>query len=825
MHLAKRLIDILLSLLGLIILIPILPVIAVMIKLDSKGPVFYLVDRVGKNMKIFKMYKFRTMLETPIDVGESVSPQFDPRVTAFGRFLRRTKMNELPQFINILRGEMTFVGPRPEAPDLAGLYPEEARRLFSVKPGLVGPSTILGRNEEESFPTGVDVKKYYIETILPNKVKLDLEYIDNPSFFKDFMYILAGLKVTLVGAFNKRHIQDNRSQIYLLLADLLLIVSSFNLVICDYIKNLPEGINLVQLFMILGVVIVARLSCNIYFGMYSSLIRYISYHEILGVLKAVTCGSIFIVLVAYIFGLDYYPYKVAVIDWAYLMLLHSALRLGLKFYWERRRRKTEGKDKRRVLIYGANDAGYVVYRALAQNGYSPFEVIGFIDEAPDKYGKILNGLKVLGNRYHVKALARLYRVEEMVVPKQNVEPSRLTEIAKICQESDLKVRIFPSSVSDFVSRNSRASFPRDLEPSDILPLQQIHSNHSAVREVVMDKTVLINGSGGALGAELCAKILQLGCRRLIIVDGFEMYLNETVASLSKDFSNGSIVPVLNDISRVGVLNEVFEAYRPDFVIHAGMRKYVPFLPVDLGDIGRTNYLRTFDLATVAAKFECELFLMVSNMMAGKGGNLIADSLRVAEVSLEHFFTDTNTRLIITRICDIAENRGGIVSVMEDQIRMGEMVILPSIDAQTMLISKYSAAEFILQALVEGKKGSSDKKNIFVCDGGSPVPLIEIARKLANFYGLKLGTDVPVRYTEQSEEPALIYPLKISSPESTYHIHDMIERDSGRPETQQLTKIFKDFVIANNKQLSVEDWRIITATLLNLCRPVSRTDRS
>ena len=167
-------------------------------------------------MKNFKMYKFRTMIDTAIEMGESLCPQYDPRVTTFGRFLRRTKMNELPQFINILKGEMTFVGPRPEAPDLAELYPEEAKKVFSVKPGLVGPATILGRNEEEIYPPGVDVKKYYIEKILPNKVKLDIEYIENPTLFKDLKYIVMGVKETLIGMVSKRHIHDNRSQIYLL---------------------------------------------------------------------------------------------------------------------------------------------------------------------------------------------------------------------------------------------------------------------------------------------------------------------------------------------------------------------------------------------------------------------------------------------------------------------------------------------------------------------------------------------------------------------------------------------------------------------------------
>jgi len=127
---AKRAIDILLSGFGMIIAIPFLPFVALLIKLDSKGPMFYSTDRVGKGMKIFRMHKFRTMMDTSIEVGESVSPQYDPRVTPFGRFLRRTKMNELPQLFNILKGDMTFVGPRPEARILRNSTLRKQRKFF-----------------------------------------------------------------------------------------------------------------------------------------------------------------------------------------------------------------------------------------------------------------------------------------------------------------------------------------------------------------------------------------------------------------------------------------------------------------------------------------------------------------------------------------------------------------------------------------------------------------------------------------------------------------------------------------------------------------------
>jgi FlaA1/EpsC-like NDP-sugar epimerase len=191
-----------------------------------------------------------------------------------------------------------------------------------------------------------------------------------------------------------------------------------------------------------------------------------------------------------------------------------------------------------------------------------------------------------------------------------------------------------------------------------------------------------------------------------------------------------------------------------------MRKYLPLFAVDLGDIGQANYLRTFNLAKVAAKFQCEFFVMISSRMADQGGNFINDSLRVAEVSLEHLFNETNTRLIIARICDIAESRGGIVSIIENQIRNRETVVLPSADAQAWVISKNSAAEFILQTLVEPSKNSFDGK-VFSCDTGSPIPLIEVTRKLASIYGLKLGADLAVQYTRPSAEAVSITTPKIT----------------------------------------------------------------
>ncbi len=193
----KRAIDIVLAVVGLAFVLPILPIMALLLKYDSKGPVFYLCDRVGLNGELFKMYKFRTMHDEPGPEGPSVCPADDHRVTSVGRFLRRTKLNELPQLFNILKGDMSFVGPRPEAPDLAAHYPQHARAIFTVKPGLVGPNQILTRHEEEWYPPDADPQQYYLEAILPQKLPVDLAYVHQSSTWTDLKYLYLGIVATL----------------------------------------------------------------------------------------------------------------------------------------------------------------------------------------------------------------------------------------------------------------------------------------------------------------------------------------------------------------------------------------------------------------------------------------------------------------------------------------------------------------------------------------------------------------------------------------------------------------------------------------------------
>ena len=185
----KRLFDILVSGIGLICLSPLLLIVAIWIKLDSSGPIFYRQVRVGRYNKDFRIFKFRSM-RIGSDKGSLVTiGGRDPRITRSGYFIRKFKIDELPQLINVLIGDMSLVGPRPEVRHYVNYWTPEQMHVLDVRPGITDPASIKYRNENELLAQAEDPEKYYIEVIMQEKIKLYLEYAEKSSFWYDLKII------------------------------------------------------------------------------------------------------------------------------------------------------------------------------------------------------------------------------------------------------------------------------------------------------------------------------------------------------------------------------------------------------------------------------------------------------------------------------------------------------------------------------------------------------------------------------------------------------------------------------------------------------------
>jgi lipopolysaccharide/colanic/teichoic acid biosynthesis glycosyltransferase len=191
----KRAFDALCAAIGLVLLAPVVGAISCWIKLDSQGPVFFRQERVGRFGCIFRIHKFRTMSADPALHGLSITVERDPRITHAGEFLRRHKLDELPQLIDVLKGDMSLVGPRPEVPEFVALYPPDVREeVLSVRPGITDETSVRFRNESELISAAGDPRKFYVESLMPLKLASYLSYVRNRTFAGDFLIVVRTLR-------------------------------------------------------------------------------------------------------------------------------------------------------------------------------------------------------------------------------------------------------------------------------------------------------------------------------------------------------------------------------------------------------------------------------------------------------------------------------------------------------------------------------------------------------------------------------------------------------------------------------------------------------
>ena len=192
----KRIFDITLSLFGLIILLPFMLIIAILIKIDSKGPVFFKQIRVTKNGKEFKIFKYRTM-RVGSDKYSQITAGKDGRITKIGSFLRKYKLDEIPQLINVLIGDMSLVGPRPEVPKYVALYTDEQKEILKVRAGITDYASIEFSDENDLLASEEEPEKAYIEKIMPKKIELNKKYLSKISILTDIKIILLTIKKIL----------------------------------------------------------------------------------------------------------------------------------------------------------------------------------------------------------------------------------------------------------------------------------------------------------------------------------------------------------------------------------------------------------------------------------------------------------------------------------------------------------------------------------------------------------------------------------------------------------------------------------------------------
>lgn len=452
---AKRVLDLSCALIAMALMWPLFLLIAVLIKLDSRGPVFFRQERAGVGGDdTFRIFKFRTMIVGAYRSGARLTVKRDPRITHVGHVLRWTKLDELPQLLNVVVGDMSLVGPRPEDPYFVNFYGEHHREVLSVKPGLIGPSQIEGRDELEMYPEGTeDTEKYYIEHILPAKLDCDLEYVQSATVRGDLAFLVGGLFSVVASQFKQSFFSRVRGRLALLSMDLGLIVLSY--VVANFIHfewHLPENAWPFVARTLFAAVLLKPM-VFIYFGLYQRSTRWVGRRDLAAIVKAVALSSALVVAVTYLSGLQAHSRAVFVVDAALLIFLMCSFRYALRQVLSGAGRASGAMSSYvRVLVAGSGHGAESILRSLLEDPRSRFLPVGIIDHEPHRWGGLIHGVRVMGGAADIAMTASVHDVDMVLVSLADLDPSVVRDVTEACSKLDIQYRLIPA-LSDVLSQD------------------------------------------------------------------------------------------------------------------------------------------------------------------------------------------------------------------------------------------------------------------------------------------------------------------------------------------------------------------------------------
>ena len=460
-HAAKRLMDILAALLGLGFLSPFFLIVGILIKRDSPGPVFYRGARMGKNERIFYILKFRTMREEAAShSGPSVTAQDDPRITPFGKWLRDTKLNELPQLWNVLIGEMSLVGPRPEDPEIAKTWPEAARReILSIRPGITSPASVA-YHDEESRLNAASVMDDYMDVILPDKLRLDQLYVRHHTFVTD-LDALFWTFVIMIPRLGDQKISEGwlfggpisrfvRRYVSWMVVDFLTAFASIGAVGMVWRMGGPLDLGLGRALNLAVLLAFLFGFFNTLLGLKSVSWSHAAAEDVLRLFLA--CGLVtgIVVLLQRLIVPEFslplrFVFTAGLMVSLSFTVVRYRLRLitGLASRWIQLRNRGYGAGER-VLVVGAGQgstfAAWLLRRTQFRRLYT---MVGIADDAPNKQGMRFDGLPVLGTTADIPELVRRHDIGVIFYAIVKISSAERQRILSICRETNLRVIILP----------------------------------------------------------------------------------------------------------------------------------------------------------------------------------------------------------------------------------------------------------------------------------------------------------------------------------------------------------------------------------------------
>jgi FlaA1/EpsC-like NDP-sugar epimerase/lipopolysaccharide/colanic/teichoic acid biosynthesis glycosyltransferase len=753
----KRAFDVCASTLGLLVTWPLLVIISVLIKLDSRGPVIFSQVRVGKGFRPFRMYKFRTMVEEAPGQGLPLTVGQDVRVTSVGRILRKFKLDELPQLVNVLVGDMSLVGPRPEVPR----YVEPLRSVFSeilvVRPGITDLASLKYIDEASLLACSRNPAEEYRNKVLPEKLRLAKLYVRHVSLRLDLAIIvqtllrIANLSVVVCEipelkataqspsaspwAWVWSLIMKWRRPIIVVLDVAMIISANYLAFVLRFDGNIPskEIGNFQQT--VLWLVGIRGVTFAV-FGLHESRRRYTSIWDLQNILGGVLTSTILFYGWVYLaLGINDYPRTIFAIDGILLVGFLAGVRLPSRIF----RENVIYRKKKKVLVVGAGDSGERVVREMKTRSEYRREPIGFVDDQVALFNQRIHGVRVLGTLGDLPELVEKHNPEEVVIAVPDATPAFLRDLISKMEPYEVSIKTLPS-VKELLADQSTVSQLRNVSLPDLLPRAPVNLDIEATRQMVRGKSVLITGAGGSIGSELARQISLLEPDAILLYERHENSLYCIHKELEDQGLPFRVTPIIGDITDAHRLSMVLEEHRPQILFHAAAHKHVPLVELNPAEALKNNCIGTHIVAEAASRYGVEQFVHISTDKAVNPSSVMGATKRVAELIIQDIARTSRTRFLIVRFGNVLGSSGSVLLRFQEQIKAGGPVTVTHPDIQRYFMLIPEAVQLVLQAATIAEQGG-----IYILDMGEQIKVLTLARNLIKLSGFIPGKDIPIRF--------------------------------------------------------------------------------
>jgi FlaA1/EpsC-like NDP-sugar epimerase len=419
-------------------------------------------------------------------------------------------------------------------------------------------------------------------------------------------------------------------------------------------------------------------------------------------------------------------------------ILMSAFRLLVKEVYTKAVQGLTQKDN--VVIYGAGDIGLATKNAIEFDKKSNCRVIAFIDDSPEKVGKVLNGKRILSSDPHaLESFLTRNKVREIIL-SVDIDATKKAALSQLCIGKGMHITVIPP-LSQWIKGIFNRSQLKELTIESLLGREKIELLNVQSRQELEGKVMLVTGAAGSIGSDICRQLCRYNLGRLILLDQSETGLHDLRIELSKldlDFEVTMELATIRDRKRI---DNIFRKYRPHFVFHAAAYKHVPILEEYPSEVALTNVLGTKNLADAAIENQVEKFVMISTDKAVNPTNLMGACKRVGEIYVQSLSENSRTQFITTRFGNVLGSNGSVVPLFKQQIAQGGPVTVTHPDITRYFMTIPEASSLVLEAAVMGRGGE-----IFVFDMGQPVKIVDLARKMIQLAGLRPDVDIPIHFT-------------------------------------------------------------------------------